>query len=411
MVLVHMLLLVALGGSSSRSDSLTFIAVSAGGWHTCALAPDGAAYCWGYGRDGELGSGDTASSPVPVPVRGGYRFVAVTTGRFHSCGLTADSVAYCWGGNWYGQLGIDSLAESCTTRKEPTKPYACSLHPRPVAGGHRFAAMSAGAVHTCAVTGGGDAYCWGYNGPGVLGSDAAPASATVPVAVGGVLRFVSVSAGLNHSCGVTFGGGIYCWGLNKDNQLGNDSLERSKSPLAVPAGVTFLAVTAGGQHTCAIAADTTAYCWGSFEHGRLGIGESLGQRLKGKQHQSSPAAVDGQMKFRSLSAAGVHTCGVTTDGKAYCWGDNLEGRLGTGGSFLSARKWNTKPSPVEGDLTFTMISAGDYHTCGVTRDGAVYCWGGNAEGQLGNGTTKGKGKPVRVGAASDAAPPDSSGGR
>lgn len=425
--LARLLLLTSLGGSLpqlstalaqtpdsarfGRSDSLTFVAVSAGGWHSCAVTRGGVAYCWGYGRHGELGTGDTASSPVPVPVAGGYRFVTVTAGRFHACGLNADSVAYCWGGNWQGQIGTDSLGDSCTDRKEPQKPFGCSLHPRPVAGAHHFAALSVGAIHTCGITGNGDAYCWGYNGPGVLGSEAAPASATVPVAVAGEMRFIAVSAGLNHSCGVTVGGRVYCWGLNKDNQLGNDSLERSKSPVAIASDVTFLSVTAGGAHTCAIAADTTAYCWGDFEHGRLGIGASIGQRLKGKQHQASPAPVDGRMTFRSLSAGGVHTCGVTTDGKGYCWGDNLEGRLGTGGSFLTARQWNTKPSAVEGDLKFTMISAGDYHSCGVTSDGAVYCWGGNAEGQLGNGSTKGKSKPVRVGSAPAAAAPDSSGGR
>src|SRR5438132_14428751 len=123
-----------------------------------------------------------------------------------------------------------------------------------------------------------------------------------------------------------------------------------------------------------------------------------------------PPPVDGGKPFGALSAGAVQTCGVTTGGQAYCWGDNLEGRLGTGGSFLTARQWDTKPSAVAGDLKFTMISAGDYHSCGVAIDGAVYCWGGNAEGQLGNSTTKGKSKPVRVGSA-PAAAPDSSGGR
>jgi alpha-tubulin suppressor-like RCC1 family protein len=241
----------------------------------------------------------------------------------------------------------------------------------------------------------------------VLGSEAAPAVASVPIAVGGGLRFSAVAAGLNHSCGVTVDGVVYCWGLNKDNQLGNDSVDQSKRPLAIASAAIFRQVSAGGQHTCAIASDTTAYCWGDFEHGRLGIGSSVGERLRRKEHQATPAAVDGGMTFRSLSAAGVHTCGVTTGGKGYCWGDNLDGRLGTGGGFWTARKWDTKPSAVAGDLTFTMISAGDYHTCGVTSEGAVYCWGGNGNGQLGDGTTKGSSKPVRVGGAPAAAIADS----
>jgi len=386
------------------ADSLRFVAVSAGGWHTCAIALGGAAYCWGYGRFGQLGNGDTGSSPVPVPVAGDHRFVSVTAGRFHTCGLTADSAAFCWGGNWVGQIGTDSLGDSCTNPKEPQKPFACSLRPRPVAGGHHFAALSSGALHACGVTGSGEAYCWGNGGPGVLGSDAAPVTATVPIAVAGGLRFAAIAAGLNHSCGVTVDGVAYCWGLNKDNQLGNDSLDATKRPVPVAAPAIFHAVTAGGQHTCAIAADTTAYCWGDFENGRLGIGSSVGQRLKKKQHQIAPAPVDGGMAFRSLSAGGVHTCGVTTGGKAYCWGDNLEGRLGTGGGFFTARQFDTKPTAIQSDLQFTMISAGDYHSCGVASDGTVYCWGGNANGQLGNGTTKGSSKPLRVGASAAANP-------
>ena len=152
-------------------------------------------------------------------------------------------------------------------------------------------------------------------------------------------------------------------------------------------------------HTCATASDTTAYCWGEFEHGRLGIGESFAEHFKQKHHQALPASVDGGIRFRSLSAGGVHSCGVATSGQAYCWGDNLEGRLGTGGSGFTARQWNAKPAAVKSDLIFTMISAGDYHSCGVTTDGIVYCWGGNAAGQLGNGTTKGSHKPLRVGIA------------
>ena len=380
-------------------DSLAFLTVSAGGFHTCAVTRQGVAYCWGNGFYGELGAGDTVSSNLPRQVAGGYRFVTVGAGRFHTCGLTADSIAYCWGGNWYGQVGTDSVTDRCVTAKEPQKPFACSLRPRAVAGGRHFAALGVGAQHSCGVTGSGEAYCWGANGAGVLGSDAAPAMAMVPILVAGDLRFRSVSAGLNHSCGVTMGGSVYCWGLNKDNQLGNDSLDVSKSPLAVPGSVTFVSVTAGGAHTCAIASDTTAYCWGEFEHGRLGIGESFAEHFKQKHHQALPASVDGGIRFRSLSAGGVHTCGVSTSGQAYCWGDNLEGRLGTGGSGFTARKWNTKPAAVKSDLLFTMISAGDYHSCGVTTEGTVYCWGGNGAGQLGNGTTKGSHKPLRVGIA------------
>jgi len=391
--------LVGLPAAALAQDSPKFTVVTAGGWHTCAITTAGAAYCWGFGRFGQLGNGDTGTQTVPAPVAGGLRFTTVSAGRFHTCGLTTDSTAYCWGSNGWGQLGSESAADGCTNRDGKDKQsIACSLRPRAVAGGRHFATLSVNGLHACATTGDHEAYCWGTNGSGELGIGPGPTSAHAPTAVAGGLKFVSVAAGLNHSCGVTVDGLLYCWGWNKDNQLATDTVKASNSPLAIASDVKFVFVTAGGSHSCAIAADTTAYCWGEFEHGRLGIGESFAEHLKGKEHQMTLAAVDGAIKYRSLSAGGVHTCGVATSGEAYCWGDNLEGRLGTGGSSFTRRSWNTKPSPPKGDLRLTMISAGDYHSCGVTTDGAVYCWGSNKEGQLGNGTTKGKSEPVRVGA-------------
>jgi Regulator of Chromosome Condensation (RCC1) repeat protein/regulator of chromosome condensation (RCC1) repeat-containing protein len=394
--------LVVLPAAALAQDSLKFTLVTAGGWHTCAITTAGAAYCWGYGRFGQLGNGDTGVQTVPAPVEGGLRFTTVGAGRFHTCGLTTDSIAYCWGSNSWGQLGSESAANGCTNRKgNDTVTIVCSLRPRAVAGGRHFATLSVNGLHACAITGDHEAYCWGSNGTGQLGIGPGPISVPAPTAVAGGLKFVSVAAGLNHSCGVTVAGQLYCWGFNKDNQLATDTVKGSLAPLAIPSDVKFVFVTAGGSHSCAIAADTTAYCWGEFEHGRLGIGESFTEVMTGKQHQMTPAAVDLAIKYRSLSAGGVHTCGVALSGEAYCWGDNLGGRLGKGGSFLTRHHASTKPSPPKGNLRLTMISAGDYHTCGVTSDGALYCWGGNEEGQLGNGTTKGKGEPVRVSALKD----------
>lgn len=400
-------LLLLLSATLPAQDSTVYTAVAAGGFFTCALSREGAAYCWGFGRYGQLGNGDTASSQVPRPVRqpDSTHFTSLALGRDHACALGADSLAYCWGVNWEGQIGTDSSAETCNFPKKPERTFACSLRPRPVAGNRHFAAISAGAGHTCAITGTGDAYCWG-SGPGVLGNEAAPATAMIPVAVSGGLHFRSISDGLNHTCGVTVEGTLYCWGYNNDNQLGHDddSLKMSKKPIAILDSVKFISVTAGGQHTCALATDSTAYCWGNFEHGRLGIGESLAEKFKGKKHQIVPAPVEGGHTFRWLSAGGVHTCAVGTDGQAYCWGDDLDGRVGLNSSMLGRKPWVTKPSAIANDLRFTMISAGDYHSCGVTVAGAVYCWGGNRDGQLGTGTTKGGDKIAHIMNASAAHP-------
>src|SRR5437879_1992084 len=138
-----------------RVDSLSFVAVSAGGWHTCAVPRDGVAYCWGFGRHGELGTGDTTSSPVPVQVAGGYRFVAVTAGLNHACGVTVGGIVYCWGLNKDNQLGNDSLERS----KSPVA----------IAGEVMFRSVMAGGQHTCAIAADTTAYCWGDFEHGRLG--------------------------------------------------------------------------------------------------------------------------------------------------------------------------------------------------------------------------------------------------
>src|SRR5947208_6187093 len=188
--------LVGLPAAALAEESLKFTIVAAGGWHTCAITTAGAAYCWGFGRYGQLGNGDTASSQVPRPVRqpDSTHFTSLALGRDHACALGADSLAYCWGVNWEGQIGTDSSAETCNFPKKPERTFACSVRPRPVAGNRRFAAISAGAGHTCAITGTGDAYCWG-SGPGVLGNEAPRATARIRVVDTGGRDFPAIIDG------------------------------------------------------------------------------------------------------------------------------------------------------------------------------------------------------------------------
>jgi len=147
--------------------------------------------------------------------------------------------------------------------------------------------------------------------------------------------------------------------------------------------LTFAAVSAGDYHTCGVTTAGTAYCWGDNTHGELGDGTGT--------DRTSPVAVEGGLTFASVSAGLAHTCGVTTGGAAYCWGYNADGQLGDG-----TGTDRTSPVAVLGGLTFAAVSAGGYHTCGVTTAGTAYCWG---SGLLGDGTiriTNGQTSPVAV---------------
>lgn len=250
-----------------------------------------------------------------------------------------------------------------------------------------FASVNIGGNSACGVTTAGSGYCWGNNSLGQLGNGST-SNTTTPIKIAGGLTFGSVSAGsLQYfACGLTTAGAAYCWGYNDYGQLGNGSYTNSLSPSAVTGNHTFTALSAGdGGHACAIATGGAAYCWGYNGAGQLGVASIA--------YSSSPLAVSGGIPFASISAGqNGQTCGVATSGTGYCWGFNAEGELGNG-----TANSTFVPTAVSGALTFKGISAGFVSTCGVTTAGAAYCWGDNTYGELGNGSTTGSKTPVPVG--------------
>lgn len=193
-------------GLESIPGGLRFRTIESGTGIRCGITESDAAYCWGYAGYGSLGIGVQADSVVPLPTRvaGALRFASISTGLRHACGLTVDGAAYCWG------VGL------------PLGTQGSSV-PTEVAGGLRFKSVEAAIMHTCGLTVAGQAYCWGENTLGQLGVDAITRGSAVPVAVSGGLVFTSLAAGGSHTCAITAGGDAYCWGLNSNGQLGDGS--------------------------------------------------------------------------------------------------------------------------------------------------------------------------------------------
>jgi alpha-tubulin suppressor-like RCC1 family protein len=365
-----------------------YTAVTTGGAFACGLMTRGDAYCWGYNGHGELGGGtppgppqcgSVPCSPTPMAVTGGLTFVTVSAGGNFTCGVTTSGAGYCWGDNTGGELG-DGTGTSSPT-------------PVAVTGGLTFATISAGLAHACGLTVTGAAYCWGSNGYGQLG-DSTATSSTAPVAVAGGLTFTSVSAGRTFTCGVTTSGAAYCWGSAA--QLGNGTTTGpqhcgydpcSTTPSPVDGGLTFSAVSAGGTHACGVTTSGAGYCWGANDFGQLGDGTGT--------YRGTPVAVRGGVTFSAINAGLQFTCGVTPEAAAYCWGVDEYGELGDGrGGNVSS----FTPVPVLGRISFASVSPAQYSfTCGVTTTNVAYCWGFNADGQLGNGTVDlGSRVPVAV---------------
>jgi alpha-tubulin suppressor-like RCC1 family protein len=200
-----------------------------------------------------------------VSVLGEVSYTAIAAGEGFSCGLGSDSLAYCWGTNFSQRLGDDSL------------PY--SVSPVPVDGGVRFTSIAAGGLHACGLTAVGAAYCWGDNASGQLGAgDSAPMTAARPQPVAGNFAFTTIATGSRSSCALTSTGEAYCWGANDGGQLGStatglcNGLPCSRVPVPVSGGVRYTAISVGDQHSCALGTQGVLYCWGKNDAGQLGDG-------------------------------------------------------------------------------------------------------------------------------------------
>jgi alpha-tubulin suppressor-like RCC1 family protein len=248
-------------------------------------------------------------------------------------------------------------------------------------GGNPNLAFPAG--HTCVISGG-DAYCWGANGAGQLGTGGTGLQTPTPQPVivldqGAVL---SVTAGRAHACAVQDASPIdvWCWGDNQFGQLGIGSDTDSATPVWVSDNGDT--VSAGFHHSCGITTLDRIYCWGSRESLQLGDGANPPfDNCSGGDCSVWPVPIDLDKDMAAVSAGWQHSCAVTTDGEVWCWGSNQNGQVGAG---TTVSVYQT-PTQVLGLTNAVAVSAGSRHTCALASDGNAWCWGDNNVGQLGVG--------------------------
>jgi len=243
--------------------------------------------------------------------------------------------------------------------------------------------IAVGSSHTCALTTAGGVKCWGHNGSGELGNDDTLINHHTPVDVDGLTSGVaSISSGSSHTCALTIAGGVKCWGNDSYGQLGNDETMKQQSVPVDVYGLTsgVASISAGSQHTCAVMITGRAKCWGYDYYGQAGHNP-----VAGYSYKTTPVNVQGITEtISSISAGGGHTCALTTEGGVKCWGRDNEGQLGDDATL------KTQPRPVDVyGLTsgVASISAGDGYTCAVMNTGRAKCWGADNFGQLGNDDT------------------------
>ncbi|MFM7063052.1 MAG: RCC1 repeat-containing protein, partial [Actinomycetes bacterium] len=373
---------LGLGSTTDQLSPVTLSSISGatsiatGSTHACAGLADGTVRCWGRNSAGQLGDGTVVNRSTPGPVPGLSAVVAVDAGNLHTCALLADGTAKCWGENVVGQGGDGTGVNRST--------------PATVTGLTGTAGLRVGTSSTCAIATNGTARCWGFNGSGELG-DGTSTNRLAPVGVSGLsgTAAVDVDAGDSHNCVVIYGGTARCWGYNNNGQLGDGTQTDSAAPVDVlgdAGGILrgVVAIATGGFHTCALIFDGTARCWGAGSLGQLGNSSTTDKTV--------PATVTGLVGAVSLALGKFHSCALLADGTAKCWGNGVNFELGNGSNAGA----ESTPVTVTGLAGATALSAGFAHTCAVLANRTIRCWGNNAGGQLGDGTTSARPSPTEV---------------
>lgn len=278
------------GAPFQVSGGLTFTSIAAGNNSTCAVTTSGDAYCWGDNGAGQLGDGTTVNRTVPTRVVTPVAFRALALGGSISCGLTVDGSAYCW-----GQVGVAKV-----------------VAPTLVPGGLHFAELTAGGGgFVCGRTSEGRAYCWGTTAYAWAGP--------TPTAVQGTIMFSQISAGEYHVCGVAIADGQgYCWGRLDAQPLGQSVPTGTRlAPLVIPGGLRFTSIAAGGNFTCGV---TTS---GSYCTGVTFLSNS-------DRSNPTPIPLEDRHPFVTITAGMMHSCAIDKLGGGWCWGRNFEGQVGAG---------------------------------------------------------------------------------
>jgi hypothetical protein len=280
------------------SGSGDFHTVDVGVAHACALDGEGAAWCWGSNPNGALGVPGLEESEVPVQVETDVRFEALAATRESTCGLTGDGELYCWGLD--GGETPQRLAEDVLFRE-----------------------VAGLGWHMCGIDDGGEVLCWGSNNRGEIGLPKGDSRVDEPHRIVGLQGVAAVATGLQFSCAITEGGELYCWGWNCDGQLGQNlhGIADTHEPTLVPGVPAFEQMGLGHAYSCGRTASGEVWCWGRNDRGQLGAETP-------SAHSSEPVQVSGEVLFQSIAGGFQSACGIATDGRIHCWGDRTD--LGTG---------------------------------------------------------------------------------
>lgn len=427
----------------SMPAGVTFASIAGGYFWATALDSAGAAWAWGSGGSGQLGDGSTGGSPVPVAVTmpAGVRFASISAGWDTGYGLDPAGDAWAWGADVHGELGTGGSSGSDV-------PVGVSMP-----GGVTFSSIAGGAFHVLALDHAGNAWSWGrgdtgQSGDGTTTSHPEPAPVTMPAGVsfaaaadslGFALALdgsgsgwgwgqntgqlangefaqgsaapnslplpnlvTSVAAGYDSGAAVDDSGQGWAWGQNAFGQLGDGSTTPSTVPVAVsmPAGVHFTAVSAGSWFDVALDSDGHAWAWGVNTIGQLGDGDNTGPQncvVEGGDNACSTVPVQvaapAGVVFTAIATGGMHVLALDDHGGVWAWGSNSADQLGT---VTSNDSYVPSPVSTPPGVTFIAVAAGFLHSLALDSNGVVWSWGSSTYGESGRVSASSVPAPVTI---------------
>lgn len=362
-VIAIAILLIALLNVRNQSG---IAMVSAGSSHTIVLKEDGTVWAWGSNHGGQLGDGTVLYSSVPIRIEIPITIIAVCAGNIHSLALDEEGNVWAWGLKWRGELGVGDTYYR--------------LHPTRISSLSGISAISAGGTHSLALDNRGTVWAWGSNSRGLLGNgNTVDSNIPIPVVLGPFIT--AISAGYNHNLALCSNGTVYAWGENNVGQLGisnNDIYPYENLPVRVSRIHNITAISASGSggvgHSLALDQNGNVWSWGP-----------------------NPQLIQFKNRIIAISAGSAHGLAVDSRGNIYAWGSNNSGQLGTVDfpRVFDLNAYKDTPyrlSEAENMMATSRglhhISAGGCHSVIITKEGYLWAWGRNCEGQLGNGITE-----------------------